>query len=243
MTNIVQRSVDRLHRHRLWVLVLVHAALIVAANQAAFWLRFDGEVPAAQQPNDTSLLPWLIAVRLAVFLPLRLHRGLWRYASISDLRDILVGVAVSTVLFWGITHGLLGVTTYPRSVFLIDAVLLVCLMGGARLGRRLYRGSGGRDGQRRVLVYGAGNAGELIVRDMLTRTTGEYAPIGFIDDDASKRGCRIHGVPVLGTGEDLARVVRETRPAEILVAIPRADAASIRAILTRISDFAVVPYG
>ena len=84
MTDWIARAVNRFYGCRLAVLALVHAALIAAANQAAFWLRFDGAIPAAQPPYATSLLPLLVAVRLAVFLPLHLHQGVWRYASIRD---------------------------------------------------------------------------------------------------------------------------------------------------------------
>ena len=228
MTALLERAIDRLYRYRLTILVLIQVTLIVAANQAAFWLRFDGHVPAAQQPYDTALLPLLLCVRLAVFFPLRLHRGLWRYASIWDLRNIVVGVTLSSVLFWAITHGALRITQYPRSVFIIDAVLLICLMGGVRLGRRLYVASLRQGGGRHVLIYGAGDAGEMIVRDMKNNADHDYQPIGFVDDDLRKVGARIHGVPVLGTRRDLSRIVETHQPHEVLVAMPSASASIVR---------------
>jgi len=233
------RTVDRLYGWRFAIILPIHAALIVAANQAAFWLRFDGVIPAVQRPYNTTLLPLLLVVRLGLFIPLRLHQGIWRYASIWDLRNIVIGVTLSSVLFWAIVHGALGITAYPRSVFIIDALLLACLMGGVRLARRLHAASSGRDGTRSVLIYGAGDAGEMIVRDMRTKRNHEYQPIGFVDDDPAKVGLRIHGVPVLGTRDDLARIMVKTRPDEVLVAIPRANPAVLRDVVRTLEPFNV----
>lgn len=222
---------QRLYGQRLVILLIVHVTLIVLANQAAFWLRFDGDVPATQRPYDTTLLPLLIAVRLAVFIPLRLHQGVWRYASIWDLRRILIAVSGSSALFWAITHGVLGITVYPRSVFIIDTLLLILLMGGVRMARRVYDLSGTRVTAKRVLIFGAGDAGESIVRDMLLNARFDAHPIGFIDDDAGKKGLRIHGIPVLGTRGDVPEVVKANRPDELLIAMPSASPRDIRTIV------------
>lgn len=226
--SILSRAVDRLYRIRLPILLALHAGLVVAANQAAFWLRFDGVIPAAQQPYHRSLLPLLIATRLVVFLPLRLHQGVWRYAGIWDLRNIVAGVALSSVAFWLLVHGLLGAGAYPRSVFIIDAVLLLCLMGGVRLARRLSAAVSRRADASRVLIYGAGDAGAAVVREMRNRST--YVPIGLVDDDERKTGTRIHGVKVLGTRVDLAKILASHHPTEVLLAIPSADPRTIRTI-------------
>jgi len=239
VTGWLTRTVERLHGYRLAILLAVHVALIVLANQAAFWLRFDGDVPPSQQPYNTSLLPLLLAVRLAVFFPLRLHQGVWRYASIWDLRNIVAGVTSSSVLFWAITHGLLGITLYPRSVFIIDAVLLICLMGGLRLSRRLYAASSHRDDARRVLIYGAGDAGEMIVRDMLQSTKFHATPIGFVDDDYRKVGQRIHGVPVLGGREQLPQILETHSPEELLIALPSASRETLRAIVRALEPYKI----
>jgi FlaA1/EpsC-like NDP-sugar epimerase len=230
-TDALTRFFERFYGFRIGVLLVVHALLIVAANQLAFWLRFDGSVPIAQRPYDISLIPLLLVVRFAVFIPLRLHQGLWRYASIWDLRNIIVGVSVSSGIFWIITHGLLGVVVYPRSVFIIDAVLLICLMGGVRLGRRISELSHARPGARRVLVYGAGDAGEMIVREMRQNEKLDAVPIGFIDDDYRKVGERIHGVPVLGSRAQLIKVIESRSPDELLIAIPSASRDTFRDII------------
>src|SRR5687768_12878081 len=125
--------------HRRLANFAIHTVLIVAANYIAFWLRFDGDVPADTAKLRDGLVPLLIGVRLATFVPFRLFEGLWRYTSIWDLRRIMSAVVTSSGLFYLITHHWLERLNYPRSVFLIDALLLVCLMATVRLGRRIAR--------------------------------------------------------------------------------------------------------
>jgi len=248
VTNWSARTIDHVYRrYRLPGLLAVQVALIVLSNQAAFWLRFDGQVPATQQPYNTALLPLLIGVRLAVFFPLRIHQGVWRYASIWDLFNIITGVVVSSALFWFATHRLLGIEVYPRSVFIIDAILLVCMMGGVRLGRRVLHASGPHGDSNRVLIYGAGNAGELIVRDMRQNSNFKGKPVGFIDDDPRKTGQRIHGVPVLGGRADLPEVLKAQAPDELLIAIPSASRETLRTIVRDLESYklriAILPRG
>jgi FlaA1/EpsC-like NDP-sugar epimerase len=235
----IERVADRLYSIRAAILVLAHVAMIVLANQLAFWLRFDGPVPEEQRPFDTSLLPLVILVRLLVFIPMRLHEGVWRYASIWDLRRIVTGVGISSLLLYTAIHGPLGLTVYPRSVFIIDALLLLLMMGGVRLARRVaaVRSPGG--GARRVLIYGAGDAAEMMVRDMQHNPGYGVEPIGFVDDNPRKVGNRIHGLKVLGTRDDLPRIIERLHPHEVLIAIPSAPAALLRPIVRAIEPYKV----
>jgi len=239
MKNFVGRSISVLYSYRVAILVVTHVLLIILANQAAFWLRFDGDIPLAQQPLTTSLLPALVAVRLAVFVPLRLHQGVWRYAGIWDLRNIVAAVFLSTALFWILVHGVLGATLYPRSVFIVDAVLLIFFMGGLRLGRRFYAASSPRSGGRPLLVYGAADAGATIVHDMLSNAAFDARPVGFIDDDPRKLGDRIHGVQILGSRHQLAKAIEQTGAEEVLIAIPSASPEALRRIVRELESYKV----
>jgi FlaA1/EpsC-like NDP-sugar epimerase len=157
-------------------------------------------------------LPWLIGIRCLTFIPFQLYGGLWRYTSIHDLRRIVFGVGVSSILFYSQVHWVMGALEYPRSVFIMDAMLLIFLMGGTRLSYRTLHELTRAKPQKRVLIYGAGDAGEMIVRDMKRQNV--YQPIGFIDDDIIKVGQRIHGVPVLGTRSDLPRILADPDASE-----------------------------
>lgn len=223
--------------HRLF-LIGIQAVSIVLANYLAFWVRFDGEIPEAHMVLWAQMLPWLLVIRGATFMPFRLYEGFWGYTGVWDLRNIVMGVFTSTFLFSLLIHKGFGLTSYPRSVFLIDPILLIFFLSGVRLAPRLYRELVRREWGKRVLIYGAGDAGEMIVRDM-RQHSHEYEPIGFVDDDLAKKGLHIHGVRVLGTRQDLGKIMERAHPQEVLVAIPRAEPATIREIVRALEPFKV----
>jgi FlaA1/EpsC-like NDP-sugar epimerase len=215
----------------------VQLALAALANRAAFELRFDGDVPPWALAAFWNMLPWLLVARALAFVRLRLNGGLSRETTIDDLCRIALAVAASSALFVIVMRIPLGVDVYPRSVLVIDAVVIACLLAGLRVARRILALPPA--GDRRVLVYGAGDAGEQIVRDMRANPGQGYLPIGFVDDDRAKVGRRIAGVRVLGTREELAAIFNERRPDEVLIAIPHADAAVIRGIVRALESFKV----
>ena len=221
------------------LVVGLHLLLIVLANYLAFWLRFDGAIPNEEWQLFVQMLPWLVVLRGAIFIPFRLYEGLWRYTSIGDLRNIIGGVLASTFVFYVIVHWGLSLTAYPKTVFLIDSMLLVSLLGGVRLARRIYRGFGYPDRKKRILIYGAGDAGEMVVRDIKNNPFYEYEPIGFIDDDTNKTGRWIHGIKVFGTRETLSRIFEEQKPHAVLVAISRAEPAVIRKVVKALESYKV----
>src|SRR5574337_206761 len=228
-----------LFTYRRPLVVVLHLALIVLANYLAFWLRFDGAVPDYEVRLFVEMLPWLLVIRGVTFVPFRLYEGLWRYTSIGDLRNIIGGALASTVIFYAFVHCGLGLTRYPSSVFLIDLLLLVSLLGGIRLTRRIYRELGQLEREKRVLIYGAGDAGEMVVRDMKYNLFYDYEPIGFLDDNPAKTGQRIHGVKVLGTRDALNKILTEKQPNMILVAMPRAEPFVIRELVKALEPFKI----
>jgi FlaA1/EpsC-like NDP-sugar epimerase len=153
-----------------------------------------------------------------------LYRGLWRFASLPDLWNIARGgvlgaLAIALALF--LFTRLEGV---PRAVLVLYPFALLVLLGGPRLAYRYWKDSRldlRSTPAQRVLVLGAGRAGETLVRDL--RREGRYTAVGFLDDNRALRGAKVHGVPVLGTLADLARVARETAPQMLLIAMPSAS--------------------
>ena len=217
-----------------------HIVLIALANYLAFWIRFDGVIPAQEIALFIQMIPWLVLIRGVIFIPLRLYQGLWRYTGIWDLRNVIYGVLSSTAVFYVVVHWGMDLVKYPLSVFIIDSLLLIFFMGGSRLARRLYHGVRQVHRGKRVLIYGAGDAGEMIVRDIKNNgALYDYEPIGFIDDSASKIGQRIHGLPVLGSRQDLPKILRSHKIAEVLLAIPSASPALVRQILTALELFKI----
>ena len=228
-----------LMRHRRPIVIGLQLVVAAASHYAALLLRFDGAIPHDATVALTTLLPILIVLRGLALVAFRLYEGLWRYTSIRDVLHIAAAIALSTIVFDQIIRWLPAGQAYPRSVLLIDACVLVLLLGVMRLGRRLYRELARPTREKRVLIYGAGDAGEMIVRDMRKNPYYDYEPVGFVDDDPAKVGLKIHGLKVLGTSAALGRIIADTRPDAVLVAIVRAAPSTIRAIVNGLEPFKV----
>src|SRR5262245_3568594 len=223
--------------YRRALVILCQVSLAILSNCVAFALRFDGAIPSAQMDILVQTLPWLGLIRGVTFICCRLYTGLWRYTGVSDLCKIVVAVASSSALCYLMFWGVLGLA-YSRSIVLIDSLVLVVLLSGIRLSQRVLVLLARKKGTKRVLIYGAGDAGEMIVRDMLGRPYG-YEPLGFIDDDTTKIGQQIHGVPVLGSRSDLGRIVVTGQPHEVLVAMPSADLATVQGLVESLRPFKI----
>ena len=221
------------------LIVLLHVGLIVLANFLAFWLKFGPVIPEPLLARFVDMVPWLVVIRGLTFIPFRLYEGLWRYAGIYDLRNIIGAVVVSTIVLYMVVYWGLGEETYPQSIFLIDTIVLIILLGGSRMARRIYRDVGRAKPGKRILIYGAGGAGERILRDMQNNPFYEFEPVGFLDDDPAKVGEHIHGVKVLGTRGALASVLEATRPNAVLIAIPSVKPGPIREIVEILVPFKI----
>jgi len=212
--------------HRIWQL-LVDAAIVATSWWLAFQLRFDNGLSHHRGYqllfNRTILL--VIAIKLVVFIAFGFYNRWWRYVSISDMwaiaRGVVIGCLIADVTVYLVSpvHGF----RLPRSIAATDLLLTLAFITGSRLLARtvverpgLTVVSRGKE----VLVVGAGDAGRLIVQEMQRSRMLAYTPIGFVDDDARKRHTRILGVRVLGTIDELPRVLREHRPDEVLIAMP-----------------------
>ena len=114
------------------LLFVAYLGLAALSNWMAFFLRFDEVIPASQWELFASMLPLLLAIRALTFYPFRLYDGLWRYTSLWDIRDLALSIALSSLVFAGMVRLGFGIRAYPSSIFVIDAVLLLCLQAGLR---------------------------------------------------------------------------------------------------------------
>lgn len=217
--------------------LLADALLAVAANYLAFWLRFDGTIPAAYWMLWLQTVPCLVLIRGVTFTSFHLYDSVWQYVGLRDLRTIAISVSMGSVVFCLLIRGVLELRAYPRSVFVTDLVLMVFLMGAVRVSWRLGLEYRANARTRSVLIFGAGDAGEAMVREILNGGEHGYRPVGFVDDDPAKVGQRIHGVPVLGTRADLPRIIAETNPSEVLVAIARATPQVLRQVVKALESY------
>ncbi|MDX8410709.1 MAG: nucleoside-diphosphate sugar epimerase/dehydratase [Mariprofundaceae bacterium] len=204
----------------------VHDALWVPlALLLAYWVRFNlGHIPPVFLHGYAWMLAVALPVQLLAFRYFGLYRGIWRFASMPDLVRILKAVAVGgvcSVLAVFLLQRLEGV---PRSVLLLYPLFLCLGLAAPRLLYRWFKdhhfdlaGSKGRS----AIIVGAGRAGELLLRDLIK--SKDYAPVGFVDDDATKQGREIHGVRVLGGTADLAELAQQLSVDVVLLAMPAVD--------------------
>ena len=212
-------------KHRSVLVVCIQLGLIGAANVTAFALRFEGEIPSDQVRLLLRGFPLVLAAYGVGLVAFGIQRGLWRYVGLHDLGRILWASVISSVVFYAVLHGLLGWVGYPRSVIILTGVFSGLFLAGIRLAVRWFREwlHVLSPTARRVLVVGAGNAGELLIRDMLSGEGSHYRPVGLVDDDPIKRKMKIHGVPVVGAIVDIPTLARGLVVHEIIVAIPSAS--------------------
>lgn len=196
------------------------------------WLRYavEAEVPAHPLWSPDVLI--VLGLQGLAFWWVGLYRGLWRFASVPDLWNIL---KASLAGLLGILLGLFlynRLETVPRAVLVLYPIVLAALLGAPRLVYRAWKDAQSderRKASTRVLILGAGQAGEALVRDL--RRFGTYQPVGFLDDAPRLRGSKMHGVPVLGRIEELPEIARETAAQLVVIAIPSADATALQRVV------------
>jgi FlaA1/EpsC-like NDP-sugar epimerase len=214
-------------------------ALVCVAYLGAFVLHYGLPNAAAPGPDPYATLPdllsaslaFVLAVKMLLLLVMQAYRGMWRYIGLSDLMLLArVSVLSSVVLFIGLPLVVRGVVI-PRSVVVIDFLLFTFLLIGSRVSFAALNDTFIRLQSRRlphVLIVGAGDLGELVLRSLIRSRTAAYRPVGFLDPDASKSNRAMHGVRVLGTLEDLARVASEYDVDVVVLALPAAEALAAR---------------
>lgn len=200
--------------------VLNDLVLIVVAYIGAFLLRFDGMLTEPHYSAFVKAFPGVIVIQMTTFLLLGLYRGVWRYTTIDDLflfvKAVAGAVAASTVfvlLFFRFHN-------FSRAVFVLDAILLLFLLTGTRLSFRLMRSwlvRRFRSEGRRTLIYGAGDGGELLVREIASNDALKLKPLLFVDDDPAKQGKEIHGIRIVGDDGDLRSIIAKHRIQELIV--------------------------
>lgn len=216
-----------INRHKLWQLA-ADAVLIVLAWRLAFYFRFDQSTPIFYR----ELLSWqvvavVVAIKLSVFVVFGFYNRWWRYVSTRDMWGAVRGVTVASAVAYLVLYAFPPEHTsrLPRGVAALDYLLLLAFVAGTRLLARtlIERPPSGLVARgKEVLVVGAGDAGQLLIREMQRNRQLHYAPLGLVDDDPRKKNTRIHGVRVLGTTDEMPHLLRDNRPDEVLIAIPSA---------------------
>ena len=231
-----------LKRLNFWIVFLGDAVLVGFAYYLAYYLRFDGDIPPTELASWMNTLVWIVPLKLACFYFFGLYKGMWRYTGIYDLENLIKACVISSGIIVFILVLKVRFVGFPRSIFVIDLLLTFLFLSGPRVGIRLFLSSerkrfqlpffGNKDEDReRVLIVGAGDAGEKLIREIKDNPGIKYDVAGFIDDDKKKRSQTIHGVPVLGSVDEVRKIAEKEEIDEIIIAISAISAKEMRRVV------------
>jgi len=199
-------------------IVALDALFIVFAYYSAYRLRFEGTF-SLEEPLFVESLPIVIACKMAAFAVMRVYQGVWRYASLRDLLRIIQAVTLGSGLSVLAILFLYRFRYYSRALFVLDWLLLLVFACGSRLSFRtlteLLRPQ--PTNGTRVLIYGAGDGGVLLLRELRSNPALARTPIGFLDDDREKQRTEVQGLAVLGGVDRLDAILREHQVAEVVI--------------------------
>jgi len=218
--------------------IAINLSAIAGALVLAFLVRYDFKFEVFPMQAFWRMLPAVLLIKVVVFWYYGLFRGWWRYVSMADLIAITKANALSSVLVVMYAVFAFRLESIARTVLFLDGLFCFLLVAGIRFSIRVFRERSprlreGRSRKTRLLIVGAGNAGQMIVRELQMNRKLPYHAIGFVDDDTSKLKNRFLGLPVLGTCADIPELCRKHRIEEVVIAIPSAGGKQIKAIVER----------
>ena len=218
--------------------ILVDALLVGAAFVVAHYLRYEGGLTALRETRMLEALPLVVGAKVLVFYAMGLYRGIWRHAGTPELVRTGIATIVAGGAAFGIYIALHGLGAVSVSVLVIDWMTVTLAVVGVRFGFRGLRQyfAATRSGGRRVLLYGAGDAGMLTLRELRRNDALDRQPVGFIDDDPLKQDRTIQGLKVRGTGDELVQVCRDHDVDEVIVTTTTMPTDRQRAVSHRCRD-------
>lgn len=221
-------------KNRILLIVSSQILLIAVSYYCSFMLRLDIPLNRASWAQFWETLPLVLAIKLIVFYQFGLLRGWWRFVGMSDIFNIARAGIVSGMLIYGLIVLGIRVSGYPRSVVLIDMLLNMAFVGGARFLVRAYTERVRRyDGQKNTLIVGAGQAGRSIVAQLRSNHDVPYFPIGFVDDDPTKLRVEINGLKVLGTTNALSQLIAKYGVECVLITMSSAHGSVLEKIIDK----------
>ena len=217
--------------------IILHDILAACfAWLGAYWLRFNLDVPAEFQAAALTTLVWVVPLQAVAFWRFGLYRGIWRFASLPDLKRIVLAIGLAALLIPLVLVLFRVSAAVPRSVLILDPLLLVILMGGSRMAYRAWKehrlASVLHPDSKPVLVAGAGSAADFLLRELARNPSGFHV-VGLLDDSRDKQGRLVQGIPVLGTLDDVAAYAQSMGVDDVVLALP-STAHEVRKRITQI---------
>ncbi len=218
---------------RILSLMFIDTLLINLAVILALLLRFEADIPGQYIDAYISLIPYITIITMVSLYAFRLYHRMWQYASLDELFGILKSVTTSILMLVMLIYTI-PLSHLPRSVYILAWLLMLILIGASRLGWRILRELLIKESSliaKNTLIIGAGDAGEIVIRELLNNTSLNLKPVGIVDDSKSKQYLTLHGIPVLGNRNDIPRIVDKYAIEEIILAIPSAKGKTVREIV------------
>ncbi len=233
---------NRFKEKNFWLVITTDAFLLCCAYYFAHWLRFD-KIPRKEMMDLLNSVIWIVTLKLGIFFFMNLYEGMWRYTGLSDILNIIKANVLALLLIALILGFGIRFQGISRGVILIDFILSTGFISGFRITLRLYfQGYFLKNNSirmfrkisrniKRVLIVGAGDTGEKLLREIDQNQKLDIEVVGFVDDNPFKQRHSIHGVRVLGNRNDIPGLVVQYQVDEIIIAIPTATAQQIRQVV------------
>ena len=234
--------------------ILADVFIIILSLYLSFLVHFDFnfQVPYAELLREVLL--FFIVLKIGCFTIFRIYRITWRYVGVADLLNIVLAVVIAemALLILSLPNSFfhLPITGLAKRIFLVDGFFTLAFISGLRVSKKLYleviREKTVTHKGKRTLIIGAGNTGEMLIRDMARNGFADYYPIGFLDDDRMKVGTYVHGVKVLGKVARLEDVISQHQVAAVIIAIPSLNHQPLRELYesarkSKVGTIKVVP--
>ncbi|MEI6153251.1 MAG: nucleoside-diphosphate sugar epimerase/dehydratase [Deltaproteobacteria bacterium] len=228
--NVLKKILSVSYTKRFLFFLFADITLIAISLLLSFLFHFDFDLNVPYLSLVPGVLPYFIAVKLISFGVFRIYRMTWRYVGIFDLVNIVGALIVSGMALIIISLPIsvlpfnMAITGFPKRIILEDSIISVFLIAGLRISKRLFlevmRKQRPAKMSKRTIILGAGNTGEMLIRDMARKDFNEFYPVGFLDDDKTKVGTHIHGVKVFGTTDGLKDAILKHSADAVIIAIP-----------------------
>ena len=222
-TFIIKKISNCAFAYRKSVIISIHLIIFVTSCFLAFFVRFEGGIHASYIDLFFKYLPLLIIFRVMFLYLFSLDQGMWRYVNTRDVFRIVMATSIGSLLFFLSLRYYFGETAYPRSIFVMDWAFNILFLGQARMSKLILRKVISRlksNGYKRVIIVGAGDGAEMLLRNIERNHMYPYKVIGMVDDNPYMKGLKIGNTPVLGTREDLKVIVQDKKIEELIIAIP-----------------------
>ncbi len=234
-----------------WIILFFDTIILALCYGGAFWLRFEGGELNAHRSFLLHTLPPLVLLKLFSFFISDMYRGMWRYAGIRDLLNVVKGSVLGTLLFVIYLTMVYHFSGVSRAIIIIDMILTISSIGGFRLIIRLYHQRDTKffnellfwrraeKDRKKVLIVGTGSLAEKLLRELVDTNKLKYEPVGFVEKSKLYRGLKIHGIPILGGFKDLPALIDYHGIGVVLIADPELKPRDISEVVEICGDYGV----